>query len=255
MRKRLFGWMISLVKPMPPVQLAQTLVRLFRTELRVWFEEPLPLRGCLLVAGNHRSMLDVPLLIQALQQPVHPICHYYLSQVPVIKDLIQQLGGIHLGQGGKGWSQLFAQASQVLQQGEHVVIFPEGGQRMTQRSPSGQLAPFNRGFAHLAYRSGLTELPVVPVAIVSRQEMSGPLVPLALLGWFDPLEPLFQGADWHPYVYYRRVYIMVGRPRFLTAEETSRYRHGQSRPVTAQLQADLEAQTQALVQRSYGLSW
>ncbi|WP_287128867.1 1-acyl-sn-glycerol-3-phosphate acyltransferase [Candidatus Cyanaurora vandensis] len=250
---------MTTASPLPPaaaLDVAQGFLQLFQTQVQVRYETPLPIgEGCLFVVGNHRSFLDAPLLMGALGQPVHIVCHYYLSQVPLINELIQQLGGVHLGQGGQGWGQLFRQTSQYLQQGEHMAIFPEGAARITRLGLADQPSEFSRGFVHLALRSAVTELPLVPVAIVSRREQSGPLFPLSLLQLFDNREPTFQRPGWHPYVLYERVLLMVGRPRRLTASEQYGYRHGNARQITAQLTEEFQTQTRILTARGYQERW
>lgn len=224
-----------------PVDLAQWMLEAFGTQLRVRYERPLPVgEGCLLVVSSHRSFLDAPLLVRSMGSPVRLVCHHYLGQVPVVNELVRQLGGFHLGPAGQGWSTLFRQASRYLLSGTHVAIFPEGAQLIAAHSRPGQVATFRRGFAHLALRSGIEHLPIVPVAIVSEREASGPLVPLRLLSLFDGSEPMFQKAGWHPYVLYEQVELRVGAPRRLRPEEIARYRGGQAAVVTAALAAELE---------------
>lgn len=240
---------------LPPVELSRWLLGIFQTRVHIHYKEPLPAHeGCLLVVSNHRSFLDAPALIWALRRPVHLVCHHYLAQVPVINELVRQLGGFHLGPGGQGWSRLFAEASGYLRSGSHVAIFPEGAQLITQDSYPNQGAPFRRGFAHLALRSGIADLAVVPVAVVSRREVSGPLVPLWFLSLFDSREPTFKRPGWHPYVLYEQVEIVVGRARRLTDSEVYRYRHGEAAQVTASLTEEMQKAARQLTLDSQG-SW
>ncbi|WP_187293829.1 lysophospholipid acyltransferase family protein [Gloeobacter kilaueensis] len=217
------------------------MLELFRTQVHVTYQQPLPAHeGCLLVVSGHRSFLDAPVLLWGMGRPIRLVCHHYLGQVPLVNELVRQLGGFHMGPQGQGWSQLFARAAGFLQAGTHVAIFPEGAQLITTASRPAQVARFRRGFAHLALRSGIVGLPVVPVAIVSRREASGPLVPLRLLSLFDQSEPMFQRSGWHPYVVYEQVELRVGSPRRLVADEFERYRSGEAAAVTAALASEME---------------
>ncbi len=238
-----------------PVIIAQQILRLFRTEVRVTYDVPLgQTQPSLWIIANHRSFLDAPVLFGGLGQAAHLICHYYLGQVPLLNRWLHQLGGIYLGASGQSWAAL-AQAQQILQQGQRLAIFPEGGQRMTHVAPSSEVASFGRGFAHLALRSGIENLALVPIALVSRSEQSGPLMPLALLRLFDGQEPMFQQAGWHPYVVYERVQIMVGAPRYVTGQEIWAYEHGQASQITRSLAAELTELTRDLTQQGYQIPW
>jgi 1-acyl-sn-glycerol-3-phosphate acyltransferase len=224
-----------------PLELAFWMLEAFRTQVRVYHRAELPRgEGCLLVVANHRSFLDAPLLLWGFQHPVHLVSHHYLAQVPLVNQLVEHLGGFHLGPSGRGRYQLFRTAAQYLHQGEHVAIFPEGAELIAQESSPSQGAAFRRGFAHLALRSGLTDLPIVPVAIVSRQEASGPIFPLPLLRMLDSSEPMFQRDGWHPLVIYQRVELHIGVPRRIRSEEIKRYRGGQAATVTAALAQEMQ---------------
>ncbi|WP_218082039.1 lysophospholipid acyltransferase family protein [Anthocerotibacter panamensis] len=232
---------------LPPLELAHGILRVFHTQVHIRYQTPLPTdEGLLFIVGNHRSFLDAPLLIWSLGQPVHLICHYYLSQVPILNEVVRQLGGVHLGPGGGGWGQVFRKAGHYLQRNSHVAIFPEGAQLITRSSQANQSAPFSRGFAHLAFRSRVKNLALVPVAIVSRDERTGPLAPLRLLSLFDRQEPRFRETGWHPCVLYERVSLMVGTPRRVTTAELYDYQRGRATQVTTGLAREMEEATQAL---------
>ncbi len=232
------------------------MLAVFHTEVHVFKRVPLPQqRGCLLVIANHRSFLDGPLVFLGSDNPVRLVSHAYLAHVPVVNQVIQQLGGFHPGGGGRGWSQLFRQAAQYLIRGEHVAIFPEGATLIAQSSTPVQGAPFQRGFAHLALRSALVDLPIVPISIISRKEISTPLLPLPLLRLIDPREPMFQRVGWHPLVIYQQVEVHVGAPRHIRLEEIQGYRKGQALALTTALALEMEQATQQLTRTGMQQSW
>jgi 1-acyl-sn-glycerol-3-phosphate acyltransferase len=232
------------------------MLEMFRTRVRVRHRLRLPRdRSFLLVVGSHRSFLDAPLLLHGLGKPVRFVCHPYLAQVPVVSDLVRQIGGFYMGAGGRGWAQLFTQAARFLRGGSHVAIFPEGAQLITQPTRPGQVGTFRRGFAHLALRAGIVGLPIVPVAIVSHRELSGPMAPLRLLSLFDASEPMFQREGWHPFVLYERVDLVIGEPRRIGADELARYRGGEAAAVTASLARELQRSTVALAAEGLAQPW
>jgi 1-acyl-sn-glycerol-3-phosphate acyltransferase len=158
-----------------------------------------------------------------------------MSQVPVLRETVQALGCFPLEAADQSQRVFFQQASRFLQTRQHVGIFPEGGQPMVQPGTPDQVGTFQRGFAHLAMRSPIPKLAVLPVAIASRAESIFPGVPLPLLRFFDPSEPLFDQLGWHPLILYHQVQVLVGRPYWITPDEREQYRGKQGKAVVNEL--------------------
>jgi 1-acyl-sn-glycerol-3-phosphate acyltransferase len=133
------------------------LSHLFLTSVGTQFEsthlDRIPRNEPILVVSNHRSFMDAPLLMAALGQSVRFACHHYMSQVPVLRETVQALGCLPLETSPKGQQTFFEQAGRLLKQQRTVGIFPEGGQCMVKPTSPSDVAPFQRGFAHLALRS------------------------------------------------------------------------------------------------------
>ena len=60
-------------------------------------------------------------------------------------------------------------------------------------------------------------------------------MPLKVLSFFDPSEPLFNQAGWHPLVIYRRVAVLIGRPYWITPQQRQQYQGKQAKTVVADL--------------------
>jgi 1-acyl-sn-glycerol-3-phosphate acyltransferase len=221
-----------------PVLLSRSIIDLLGVRLHLRGTEHIPQNGPCLLVSNHRSVVDVFLILAGLGHPIRFICHPFLARVPGVNTLIRQVGGIHLGYGH--YSQFFEQTSAYLSQGTWLGIFPEGAKPMTQRQSPDKLYPFQRGAAHLAFRSKQEDLCILPVALRSIREFSGDLMPMQFFSFLDPHEPLFKEAGWHPYVVYREVELVIGKPRYLSLEEQWNYHHGKARSEALKLTQDLE---------------
>ncbi|NJL22032.1 MAG: hypothetical protein HC895_16395 [Leptolyngbyaceae cyanobacterium SM1_3_5] len=81
----------------------------------------------------------------------------------------------------------------------------------------------------LPYVRPVRDLAILPIAIVSEQETNNWAVPLRMLHWFDPSEPLFDQSGWHPMVLYQQVTVAIGRPMWITSSLRSRYQGRQAR--------------------------
>ena len=175
-----------------PLTLSRRLLTLANTQVTLHHQERIPQTGSLVIVSNHRSLLDVPLLMTALGRPVRFACHYFMGQVPGFKQVTTALGCFPLPPPGKRPQAFFHQANQVLQAGESVGIFPEGARPMVQPVPPQQVGPFQRGFAHLALQAPVEPLAILPVAIATTRETITPVAPFKLFQWLAPSEPLFR---------------------------------------------------------------
>ena len=208
----------------PPLHLSHSLLSAFGTKVSIHYSERIPATKRVLVVSNHRSFLDAPLLMAAMNRSVRFACHHYMSQVPVLREMISVMGAFPLDAPGKRKKRFFQQSSNFLQSCQAVGIFPEGAQPMVQVKSPNQLSPFHRGFAHLAFRVPVEELAILPVAIASTEEERHSVAPLKLFSLFDPSEPLFDCWGWHPAIIYHRVNIMFGHPIWITEAERQQYR-------------------------------
>lgn len=195
-----------------PVQLSQNLLQWVGTQVAVTGLANVPANAPLVIVSNHRSPLDAPVLMAGLGRNISFACHQYMANVPLMRDVVEQFGAFPLATP----RQFLRQARARLYRHETVGIFPEGAEPMVSVQPPRFLNSFHRGFAHLALKTAIRPLALLPVALVSDDRGFESPIPLKLLGWFDPNEPLFQQSGGHPLVFYRQVEIRIGAPIWIT---------------------------------------
>jgi 1-acyl-sn-glycerol-3-phosphate acyltransferase len=201
--------------PSHPVPLAESLLSLLGTQVSVRYQERIPASGPVLLVSNHRSFLDAPLLMTAMGRQIRFACHHYMGQVPGLRELVTALGCFPLDEPQRRSRSFFKQATQFLQQGDVVGIFPEGTPSMVRLHPSDHLWHFQQGFAHLAARLDVPGFAILPVAIAPIAESLLPSMPMLPFRWLDPQEPLFAESDWHPMVMYQDVRVLFDQPLWL----------------------------------------
>ena len=206
-----------------PLHLSRGLLSAFGTKASIHYCDRIPATKTILVVSNHRSFLDSPLLMAAMNRSVRFACHHYMSQVPLLREMVSVMGAFPLDAPRQRQKRFFEQSVNLLRSCQAVGIFPEGAQPMVQVKPPNQLSPFHRGFAHLALRVPVQELAILPVAIASTEEERHSLAPLKLFSLFDPSEPLFDCWGWHPAIVYRRVNLLFGRPIWITDAQRQQY--------------------------------
>src|SRR3990172_747407 len=128
---------------------------LFR--LKVSGVENIPLSGGVIIAANHFSYLDIPLLSYGLNRPANFIGKKQLFTIPVAGTLLRLLGGIPIDREKIDRSAL-REIMKKLNSGNVVVIYPEGT-----RSHDGRLQPGKPGVGFIVRMSGKK---VVPTAIL-----------------------------------------------------------------------------------------
>jgi 1-acyl-sn-glycerol-3-phosphate acyltransferase len=111
------------------------------------FRSALP---CVVVA-NHPTLIDIVLLIALLPQ-ADCVVKSAAWRNPFLRRVVAGAGYIR----NDGGATLVETCAARVRQGRWLVLLPEGT-----RSPAHRLAPFHRGAAHVAVRSGAPLLPVV----------------------------------------------------------------------------------------------
>jgi 1-acyl-sn-glycerol-3-phosphate acyltransferase len=222
----------------------------FGTRLFVHYQNRIPQDLAVLIVSNHRSFLDPILLTAAIGHPIRFACHHYMGQVPLLKEMVTTLGAFPLKDSSNHPKHFFQQATQLLKQGEPVGIFPEGAEPMVQFTPPHTVGSFQRGFAHLALRASIKNLVVLPVAIAAFEEESiSSMIPLRILSWFDPSEPLFDQSGWHPLVIYRRVNVLIGQPYWITPQRQQQYQGKQAKQAVLDLTTYCQTQIAELLRQ------
>jgi 1-acyl-sn-glycerol-3-phosphate acyltransferase len=136
---------------------------LFRLLARFQVEnkENLPQEGGYLLATNHLSILDAPLVYVALDRyDLTALVAKKHQKNPILKPLINMVGGIWLNR-EEADSRALRSAQAHLKNGGVLGIAPEGT-----RSPTHSLLPAKTGVAYIADRS---QVPIVPAAIIGSE--------------------------------------------------------------------------------------
>jgi 1-acyl-sn-glycerol-3-phosphate acyltransferase len=145
-------------------------------------EGAIPKTGGVLVAANHASYLDIPLLGCGMGRRAWYLGRSDLFPVPVLNGILQRLGWIPL-RPGRLDRDAFGKAISLIQAGKVVVIFPEGG-----RSLDGHLRQPKAGIGVIVSQTGC------------------PVVPAYIKGTFDVLP---SGASWPRF---KPVTVRIGEP-------------------------------------------
>lgn len=206
-----------------PLHLSRLLISAAGTKASYHFIERVPAAHRIILVSNHRSLLDVPLLMAALSRPIRFACHYYMSRVPGLREMVSAMGAFPLDAPQQRHKDFFQKAISLLHAKEVVGIFPEGAEPMVRSATPNQISPFHRGFAHLAMRAGVGDVAILPVGIASLQEQTSNLAPLSLFKLADPSEPLFDRGGWHHSVRYQHVRVLVGHPIWVKDKEREEY--------------------------------
>lgn len=199
-------------QPISPLFLSQQILSGMGTKVTVTGKARIPAAGSTLIVSNHRSAMDVVVLMAALDRPIHFACHHYMRQIPLMGQIMEQLGFLPLDEPKARYSQFFDRATDLLKQRQTIGIFPEGATPMVQETIPEIVSPFHRGFAHLALRAPVDDLVILPVAIAAQHEINTSLFPVRWLQMFDASEPLFDRPGWHPLVLYHQVKVSIGTP-------------------------------------------
>lgn len=112
--------------------------------------------GPCIIAANHCSYLDPPLVGIACRRAIHYLARKSLLDLPVLGPILPELNVIPVDQKNADRSALMG-AIRVVRHGGAVLIFPEGT-----RSADGELQPARPGLGMIAAKTGA---PVVPVHV------------------------------------------------------------------------------------------
>jgi 1-acyl-sn-glycerol-3-phosphate acyltransferase len=128
-------------------------VKLFN-RLRVSGFENIPASGPAVIIANHMSLWDPVLMFCLIKRRVYFMAKEELFSIPFIGYVLRRCFAFPVKRTAIDRSAL-KKASQVLNEGHVLVIFPEG-----HRSKNGDLQPFKEGAALFAHRA---DAPVIPV--------------------------------------------------------------------------------------------
>ena len=182
-----------------------SLARVF-FRFRVINRERIPDEGGVIVAPNHSSYFDIPLLAAALPREANNVAKMELFHNFFVAILLKSLGGFPVRR-GMGDRAALNEALKRLAAGRLLVIYPEGT-----RSRDGQLLPPKSGIGWLVAQSGAR---VVPAYIRGTNPLR--LFRSITITFGEPLDfkKMLQEAEkeeMHPKVLYGRIaHEIMGR--------------------------------------------
>ena len=140
--------------------------------LKIVGEKNVPKKGPFIIAPNHQSFLDGPIVASGLNCKTLRNSYFFATEEhvkrPVVKSLAKRNNIILMEK--RNLKNSILKLSEVLKLGKNVVIFPEGS-----RSYDGEMVPFKKTFAILS------------------KELNVPVVPVCIRGAYDVLP---RGSKW-----------------------------------------------------------
>jgi 1-acyl-sn-glycerol-3-phosphate acyltransferase len=170
--------------------LAKLLAKIF-FRFRVIHPERLPQSGGLILAANHQSYFDPPLVGICSKRAVHYLARKTLMEWPFFGPLFPDMNVIPVDRDGNDMSALKTVIRKV-KEGEGVVLFPEGT-----RSRDGKLQPGQAG-----------------VGLVIAKTLA-PVVPVRIFGSYEAFPRGSKGVKFRP------VRVVIGEPIHFTKEDVA----------------------------------
>ena len=131
---------------------------------RVFDAENVPLKGGVILASNHASFLDPPLVGSGLKRDINYLARESLFRFPGIGALLRSWNAVPVDRDGGGAKGLKAILDRLLA-GGGIILFPEGT-----RTKDGKLQPARSGVGLTVIKSSA---PVVPVRVFGTFEAYG----------------------------------------------------------------------------------
>jgi 1-acyl-sn-glycerol-3-phosphate acyltransferase len=123
-----------------------------------------PQTGAVILASNHASFIDPPLVGSALHRPINYLARESLFRFPGIGALLRSWNSVPVDRDGGGAAGLKAILARLLA-GGGIILFPEGT-----RTRDGRLQPARSGIGLVVVKS---DAPVVPVRVFGTFEAFG----------------------------------------------------------------------------------
>jgi 1-acyl-sn-glycerol-3-phosphate acyltransferase len=131
---------------------------------RVFNPERVPRTGAVILASNHASFLDPPLVGSGLRRGINYLARESLFRFPGIGALLRSWNAVPVDRDGGGAAGLKAILDRLLA-GGGIILFPEGT-----RTRDGKLQPARSGIGLIVIKS---QAPVVPVRTLGTFEAWG----------------------------------------------------------------------------------
>lgn len=109
--------------------------------------------GAAIIAANHSSYYDPPVLSISCPEEVHFLAKSSLFEIPFLGRLIRILNAHPVSRGASDVA-IFRMIVDLLREGKKVILFPEG-----RRSATGEILPLERGLAFLVQKARCRVIP------------------------------------------------------------------------------------------------
>lgn len=127
--------------------------------------ENIPVDGPAILAANHCSFLDPPLLVASIPRRIRFLTGEFLYEKPLVKHIIKHTGNIKVDRRCLNQADVYKKASNVLREGEILGVFPEG-----RVSPDGNLQKAFKGAGKIALEN---HVEIIPAAIIGTFDVWG----------------------------------------------------------------------------------
>lgn len=124
--------------------------------------ENIPAAGGAIVAANHISNWDPPVIGTAVNRPMHFMAKEELFRNAILRNIISKLGAFPVKRGAADRNAIRT-AMSLLEAGNLVGLFPEGT-----RSKNGMLGEPEQGLAMIAIKTGAV---VIPTAVIGTNKV------------------------------------------------------------------------------------
>lgn len=144
--------------------LSRRMLKAAGTTLEIKGKENLPAEGPVVYMATHKGLFDTPVVAMVIDDPVIFIGKQETKKMPVFGKWFDATGSIYLARDDMRQSlQAILQGIKELQEGQSIVIFPEG-----KRMKSEGMGQFKAGSFKLATKANV---PIVPIAIQNTQKI------------------------------------------------------------------------------------
>ncbi|RJQ32418.1 MAG: 1-acyl-sn-glycerol-3-phosphate acyltransferase [Peptococcaceae bacterium] len=195
------------------IRLTCRMLLFFMRRWEVHGKEHIPAAGGLVVAANHTSYWDPPVVGCITERPVYFMAKSELFAIPLIGTSIKRLGAFPVHRNSLDRAAVRT-ALKYLAEGKVVGIFPEGT-----RSHTGELLQPYLGAAMLVLKSNV---PVLPVAISGSRGVWG------------------------------KVRVFIGKPLYFSADGNSRLNKSRLEDVSRRIMSEIAGLLAGIKQESKG---
>ena len=113
-----------------------------------------------ILAGNHKNMFDVVILITNIDDEIHFMAKKELFKLKILNSIFRKMGAFPVDRNGNDIKAI-KESFRILKSGEVLGIFPEG----TRNKTDNILLPFKEGVTSIASK---TNVPIVPFGIAGK---------------------------------------------------------------------------------------